>query len=176
MIRVVQFLNQIQAGLGGDERMDLQPSSKNGAVGMGMILKTMLMRNGAALVGTVICGDHYFLQNKEKAMSELSTMVLSFHADVVICGPALNHKRFGECCGYFAEHLRDQCGLPAFAAMAEESTGTPMFRNKIYVIKTPKVGGSGLNNSLKKMADFAVKLASNGKIGSPEEEGYFSQN
>lgn len=175
MIRVVQFLNQIQAGLGGDERMDIEPQFQNGALGMGMLLKTMLMRKGATIVGTVICGDNYFLQHKETAMEKLSDMVKNAKADVVICGPALNHKRFGECCGYFTEYMRDKCGIPAFAAMAKESTGTPIFRQKIYIIETPKVGGTGLNISLKKIADFAVKMATNGKIGTPEEEGYFSQ-
>lgn len=175
MIKVVQFLNQIQAGLGGDERMDIEPQSQNGAIGMGMLLKTGLMRKNADLVGTIVCGDHYFLQNKEEAAGKLFEMVRAFHADVVICGPALNHKRFGECCGYFAEYLETH-DIPSFAAMAKESTGTPLFRKKIYIIETPKVGGSGLNTSLRKMADFAVKLASGGRIGTPEEEGYFSQD
>lgn len=176
MIKAVQFLNQIQAGLGEDERMDIEPQSQRGAVGTGMLLRNMLVRKGADIVGTVICGDHYFLENKEQAMKKLGKMVKALNADVVICGPALNHKRFGECCGYFAEYVRDQCGIPAFAAMAEESTGTPIFRKKVYIIKTPKKGGSGLNIALRKMADFAVKLASKEKIGTPEEEGYFSQD
>ena len=176
MIRIVQFLNQIQAGLGGDERMDIEPESQSGAVGMGMLLRTMLLRQGADISGTVICGDHYFLENKEKAMKRLAEMVKAFNADAVICGPALNHKRFGECCGFFAEYLRDCCGIPAFAAMAKESTGVPAFRKKVYIVETPKVGSAGLNSSLKKIAAFAVKLALKKKIGTPEKEGYFPQN
>ena len=176
MIRVVQFLNQIQAGLGSDERMDIGPQMENGAIGTGMLLRTMLMRQQANIVGTVICGDNYFLQNKESAIKELSDMVKNFKADVVICGPALNHKRFGECCGYFAEYMRDECSIPAFAAMAKESTGTPAFRKRVYIIETPKAGGAGLNSSLRKIAKFAVKLANKDLIGTPSEEGYFSQD
>ncbi|HCR43389.1 MAG TPA: glycine/betaine/sarcosine/D-proline family reductase selenoprotein B [Ruminococcaceae bacterium] len=175
MIRVVQFLNQIQSGMGGDESMDIKPQSQRGAVGMGMLLKTMLMKKGADIVGTVICGDNYFLRNKASAMKELSDMVISYKADVVICGPALNHKRFGECCGYFASYMTEQLDTPAFAAMSKESTGTPAFKDKVYIIETPNVGGSGLNTSLRKMADFAVKMASKTEIGTAEEEGYFPQ-
>lgn len=175
MIKIVQFLNQIQAGLGGDERMDIEPQAQKGAVGMGMLLKSILLRSGADIVGTVICGDNYFLEHKECAMKDLSDMIKKLGADVVICGPALNHKRYGECCGYLAEYLNQQCDIPSFAAMSAESTGTPLFRKKVYIIETPKVGGTGLNNSLRKIASFAIKIAKGEKIGTPQDEGYFPQ-
>lgn len=173
MIRVVQFLNQIQAGLGGDEQMDVQPQSERGAVGMGMLLRTILMRNGADIVGTVICGDNYFLEDRAEAIPLVMKQIDKFQPDVVLCGPALNHKRYGECCGWLADYLIRERHIPAFAAMAASSTGTPLFRNKIYIIETPKVGGTGLNASLKKIAAFAVKLAKKESVGTPEEEGYF---
>ncbi len=50
MIRVVQFLNQIQAGLGGDERMDIEPRAEQGAVGMGMLSRISLARSSAATI------------------------------------------------------------------------------------------------------------------------------
>ena len=40
MIKAIQFLNQVQAGFGGDERMDIKPQFQNGAIGTGMILKS----------------------------------------------------------------------------------------------------------------------------------------
>ncbi|QAT41215.1 glycine/betaine/sarcosine/D-proline family reductase selenoprotein B [Clostridium sp. JN-9] len=175
MIRVVQFLNQVQAGLGEDERMDIKPQAQNGAVGMGMLLKTMLMRNGADIIGTIVCGDNYFLQNKEEAIEEILKMIEKFKADVVVCGPALDYKRYGECCGYLVEAIENKLNIPAFAAMSKESTGTELFRKKVYIIETPKRGGTGLNNSLRKIAGFAVKLAEGKTIGSSKEEGYFAR-
>lgn len=175
MIRIVQFLNQIQAGLGGDEQMDTKPQSVGGAVGTGMLLRAMLIRNGADIVGTVICGDHYFLENKSEAIRLVTEQIDRFHPDAVVCGPALSHKRFGECCGWLAESLTKEHHLPAFAAMAASSTGTPLFRDRVYIVETPKVGGTGLNASLKKVANFAVKLATGQPVGSPEQEGYFRQ-
>lgn len=175
MIRIVQFLNQVQAGLGGDEQMDVKPQSVSGAVGMGMLMRGMLLRSGADIVGTVICGDHYFLENRPEAVRLVAEQIDRFGPDVVVCGPALSHKRFGECCGWMAEYLEKERHVPAFAAMAASSTGTPIFRDRVYIIETPKVGGTGLNSSLKKIANFAVKLATRQPIGSPEEEGYFRQ-
>ncbi|MGH4123732.1 MAG: glycine/betaine/sarcosine/D-proline family reductase selenoprotein B [Clostridium sp.] len=173
MIRIVQFLNQVQAGLGGDEQMDIKPQSQNGAVGMGMLLKTISMKNGADIVGTVTCGDNYFMQNKESAIEEIIDMIKKFNADVVICGPALNYKRYGECCGHLTLCIQDKLKIPSFAAMSKDSTGTEMFRKKIHIIETPNRGGVGLNSSLRKISGFAIKLAKGEAIGTSKEEGYF---
>ncbi len=175
MIRMVQFLNQVQAGLGGDEQMDIEPQSQNGSVGMGMLLKTISMKNGADIIGTVTCGDNYFLENREKATEEIIDMIKKFRADVVICGPALNYKRYGECCGHLVLSIRDKLNIPAFAAMSKDSTGTELFRKQIHIIETPNRGGVGLNNSLKKISNFAIKLAKGQVIGTPKEEGLFSR-
>lgn len=174
MFRIVQFLNQVQAGLGGDERMDIKPQAQNGAVGMGMLLKSISMVNGADIIGTVTCGDNYFLENKEKAIEDISDMIKKFNANVVICGPALNYKRYGECCGYLALSIQDKLNIPVFAAMSKDSTGTELFRKQIYIIETPNRGGTRLNKSLRKISNFAVKLAKGEAIGT-SEEGYFSR-
>lgn len=175
MIRIVQFLNQVQAGLGGDEQMDIKPRSQNGAVGMGMLLKTISMKNGGDIIGTVICGDNYFLQNKEKATKDILDMIKKFNADVVICGPALNYKRYGECCGHLTLSIQDKLNIPSFAAMAKDSTGTEIFRKEINIIETPNRGGIGLNSSLKKISSFAIKLAKGEAIGTYSKEGLFSR-
>jgi len=175
MLRIVQFLNQVQAGLGGDESMDIKPQSQNGAVGMGMLLKTISMRNGADIIGTITCGDNYFLENKESATEEILDMIVKFNADVVLCGPALNYKRYGECCGHLTLSVQDKLKIPTFAAMSKDSTGTELFRKKIDIIETPNRGGIGLNSSLKKISNFAIKLAKGEEIGTPETEGLFSR-
>jgi glycine/betaine/sarcosine/D-proline reductase family selenoprotein B len=173
MIRIVQFLNQVQAGLGGDEQMDIKPQSQNGAIGMGMLLKTISMKNGADIVGTITCGDNYFLENKEKATDEILEMIKKFDASVVICGPALNYKRYGECCGHLTLSIQDRLDIPSFAAMSKDSTGTEIFRKKINIIQTPNRGGVGLNSSLRKISGFAIKLAKGEAIGNSIEEGLF---
>ncbi|MEG6568504.1 glycine/betaine/sarcosine/D-proline family reductase selenoprotein B [Thermoanaerobacterium thermosaccharolyticum] len=175
MIKAVQFLNQVQAGYGTDEKMNMEPQSQFGAIGLGMLLKNTMMRNGGDIIGTVICGDNYFLENKDEAIEKLLSMIKEFNPDVVICGPALNYKRYGDCCGYLTEAVIEKLNIPAFAAMSKDNTGTELFRKKIYIIETPNRGGIGLNDSLRKISKFAVKLAQGQPIGTPEEDGYFPQ-
>lgn len=176
MIRVVQFLNQVQAGFGSDEKMNIEPTCQRGATGLGMLLKANLLRNGGDIVGTIICGDNYFLEHREEAITKILNLIKDFKPDVVICGPALNYKRYGDCCGYLTEAVIDRLGIPAFAAMAKDSTGTESFRNKIYIIQTPGRGSGGLNESLRKISRFASKLANKQPIGSAEEDGYFPRD
>ncbi len=173
MIKVVQFLNQVQAGFGGDEKMNIPPTAQRGGAGLGMLLKSTLMRYGGDITGTIICGDNYFLENREKATEEILDFIKKLNPDVVLCGPALNYKRYGECCGYLVEAVQEKLQKPAFAAMAADSTGTEIFRKKIYIVKTPGRGGTGLNESLRNIASFACKLAKGEPIGSAEQEGYF---
>lgn len=175
MIKVVLFLNQVLSGFGEDERMNIAPLLFKGAAGPGMILRPKLKPLGADIVGTLICGDNYFLENKEEAINSLLDMITKLGADIVICGPALNYKRYGECCGHLAKAIEERLNIRAFAAMAPDSTGTEMFRKELYIIKTPGRGGIGLNDSLKKITNFAVKLAKKQPIGSFSEEGYFSR-
>jgi glycine reductase len=175
MIRVVMFLNQVLVGYGGDERMNIPPQMIKGAVGPGMILKPRLAELGAEAAGVVVCGDNYFLKNKEDTLNILIDMIKELKADVVVAGPALDYKRYGECCGHLVKALEARTKIPAFAAMAVNSSGTEMFRKDMYIIETPRVGGLGLNASLKRICSLAVKMAKNETIGSSSQEGYFSR-
>lgn len=58
-IRVVHYINQFFAGIGGEEKADIPPELREGIVGPGMALNKAF--NGEAeIVATVICGDSYF--------------------------------------------------------------------------------------------------------------------
>ena len=64
--RVVHYINQFYAGIGGEEKADYQPEIRDGVVGPGMALKKALGAE-AEVVATVVCGDSYFASNMDKA-------------------------------------------------------------------------------------------------------------
>ena len=64
-LRVVHYINQFFAQIGGEEMADYKPEYREGVVGPGMALKAAF-GDEAEIVGTVICGDSYFNENLER--------------------------------------------------------------------------------------------------------------
>ena len=62
-LRVVHYINQFFAGIGGEEKADTPAELRVGEVlGPGMALKANFGDN-AEIVATIICGDSYFAEN-----------------------------------------------------------------------------------------------------------------
>src|SRR5689334_3427992 len=66
-IAVVHYINQFFAGIGGEDRADQPPVHRAGPVGPGVALATRLGDRGR-VVGTVICGDNYFVEHQDVAI------------------------------------------------------------------------------------------------------------
>lgn len=169
-LRVVHYINQFFAQIGGEEKADYKPESREGFIGPGMAFKAAF-GDEAEIVGTVICGDSYFNENLETATKEVLEMISSFKPDLVIAGPAFNAGRYGMACGTVAQEVKEQLGIPAITGMYPENPGVDSFIKEIYIIET-KNSAAGMRDAVKVMAPFALKLAKGEKIGASKEEGY----
>jgi glycine reductase len=58
-LRVVHYINNFFAGIGGEEKADIAPEVRDGVVGPGLALDKAFGEE-AEVVATVICGDSYF--------------------------------------------------------------------------------------------------------------------
>ena len=72
--KVVHYINQFFAGIGGEEMAGHKPESRKGFVGPGQAFNAILAPD-AEIVGTVICGDTYFADNLEKAEKEVLDLI-----------------------------------------------------------------------------------------------------
>jgi betaine reductase len=169
-IRVVHYINQFFAGIGGEEKADYKPEVREEAVGPGMALNAEF-KGEAEIVATVICGDSYFNENIEKAKTEILDMVKKYNPDLFIAGPAFNAGRYGVACATITDAVQNQLGIPALTAMYEENPGVDMFKKSIYIVPT-KNSAAGMRDAIKKMVPLALKLAKGEEIGSPKEENY----
>src|SRR5262249_61991205 len=97
-MRVVHYLNQFFAGIGGEAEADTPPLARAGAVGPGVALERALGGEGV-IVGTVICGDGLFADRVERTASEVLGLIEGFRPDAVVAGPAFNAGRYGLACG-----------------------------------------------------------------------------
>lgn len=173
MIRVVHYINQFFANIGGEEMAHVAPEVREGVVGPGMALNKAF--NGEAeVVGTVICGDSYFAENQDKAEAEILEMIKKFNPDVVIAGPAFNAGRYGTACGAVGKKVQDELNIPVVTGMYIENPGADMFKKDMYVIST-KNSAAGMRDAAPKMAALALKLAKGEAVGSPNDEGYLER-
>ena len=170
-IKVVHYINQFFANIGGEEKADYPAELRKGeAVGPGMALMAAF-GDEAEIIGTVVCGDSYFNENMEKAKADILAMVKELAPDVFIAGPAFNAGRYGVACGTMADAVQEELGIPAVTGMYEENPGADMFKSKVYMIAT-KNSAAGMRDAVKKIAPLAVKLAKGEPIGASIEEGY----
>lgn len=170
-LKVVHYINQFFAQIGGEEKADYPVELRVGeVVGPGMAL-TQNFKDDAEIIATIVCGDSYFNENLEKAKAEILEMVKEQAPDIFIAGPAFNAGRYGVACGTIAAAVQEELGIPSITGMYVENPGADMFKNQVYMIST-KNSAAGMRDAVKKMAPLAVKLGRGEKIGSSAEEGY----
>ena len=131
--RVVHYINQFFAQIGGEEMAHVQPEYREGPVGPGLAFNASFGEH-AEIVGTVICGDSYFNENMEEAKAELIEMIDAAKPDLFIAGPAFNAGRYGVACGAIAEAVQQQLNIPVLTGMYEENPGADMYKTNVYII------------------------------------------
>ena len=170
-IKVVHYINQFFAQVGGEEKADYPAELRIGeAVGPGLAF-TAGFKEEAEIIATIVCGDSYFNENLEKAKKDILAMVKEQAPDVFIAGPAFNAGRYGVACGTIAAAVQEELGIPAVSGMYVENPGADMFKNQIYMVST-KNSAAGMRDAVSKMAPLALKLAKGESVGASAEEGY----
>ena len=112
-IKVVHYINQFFAQIGGEEKADYPAELRVGEiVGPGQAL-TQQFGEEAEIVATIVCGDSYFNENLDKAKADILEMVKSQNPDIFIAGPAFNAGRYGVACGTICDAVQEELGIPA---------------------------------------------------------------
>ena len=169
--RVVHYLNQFFAGIGGEEKTSIPPLIREGAVGPGKPLQQALGEEGE-IVATVVCGDDYFAENIETTAAKVVELISLYKPDVFIAGPAFNAGRYGIACGASCSAISEKLGIPVVTAMYQENPALELYRKRVYII--PTAGSfTGMKEAILRMAGFVLKLGLGQEIGLPQEEGYF---
>lgn len=165
--RVVHYINQFYAGIGGEEKAGTAPFKEDGPKGPGVGLNPQL--NDAEIVGTVVCGDDYFNETGS-ALSEVMDMIKSYEPDLVVLGPAFNAGRYGIACGKVGAAVMEELEIPAVSGLYEENPGTDMYKKLLYVTK---VGDSAaaMRDAIPTIANLANKLLAGEEVD-PEADNY----
>lgn len=169
-IKIVHYINQFFAQIGGEEKADYKPELRQGAVGPGLAIAAGF-KDEAEIVATVICGDSYFNENLESAKKEVLDMIKSQNPDLFIAGPAFNAGRYGVACGTITAAVKKELGIPAITGMYIENPGADMFKNEVYIIST-KNNAAGMKDAAAKIVTLAKKMIKGEEIGASCEDGF----
>lgn len=169
-LRIVHYINQFFAQIGGEEKADIPAELREGIVGPGSAFQAAF-KGEAEIVATIICGDSYFGENESKAKAEIIEMVKGQKPDLFIAGPAFNAGRYGYACGTIAKAVKEELGIPVLTGMYIENPGVDQAKNDVLIVST-KNSAAGMRDAVSKMAPLALKLAKGEPIGASIEEGY----
>jgi glycine reductase complex component B subunit gamma len=168
-LRVMHYLNQFFAGIGGEDAANIPPRLQNGAVGSGRALQHILQGEGT-VIATVICGDNYLNDERNKALAAIVAMLQEHKPDVLIAGPAFESGRYGLACVEVCKAAQ-RARIPALAGMHPDNPGVESSRPAVLVIPT---GASPvqMQAALSAMARLAIKLGRQEPLGPAEVEGF----
>lgn len=169
MKKAIHYINQFFAGIGGEDTADYKPEIREGVVGPGLALNSMI---DAEVTHTIICGDNYMGSNTEEAIKEILSFLEGKEFDIFIAGPAFQAGRYGVACGSICKAVKEKFNVPVLTSMNEENPGVDMFKKDMYIFKGGK-SSAKLRDDVKVVAAFANKILNGEKTGSADEEGFF---
>jgi glycine reductase len=169
-IRVIHYLNQFFAQVGGENKADTGLGFKDGAVGPGRALEQALGDNGE-VVATVYCGDNYFAEHQEELIDNICRRIGAYKPDLLVAGPAFESGRYGIACGAICQAVQARLGLAAVAGMDEDNVGASLFQKNVCIVNSG-ISIARMVPTLQRMAALGVKLAHGQPLGKPADEGY----
>lgn len=159
-MKIVMIFDQIQSGLGTKDDTMVPLTGKKDPIGPAVMMEPFLKEVDGHVVACLCCGNGTYLADPDEVSRKLCAMVSKLKPDVVLCGPAFNFMDYAAMSARVAYDINQTTPVRAFAAMSEENKDTiAAYRDKIAIVKMPKKGGLGLNESLKHMCAYARALA-----------------
>ena len=171
--KIVHYLNQFFAGIGGEDRADYKPEVREEVLGPGMALKAGLGED-YEIVATVICGDNYFGENLDLATDTIIDMVKKYNPDVFVAGPAFNAGRYGVACGTICKAVEERLGVPVLSGMYIENPGADMFKKDVILVETGNSAAT-MKKAVPKFVNLIEKMATGAEILGPKIEGYLER-
>ena len=176
-VRVMHYINQFFAGMGGEDKADVPLGSLQGAAGPGKRLQ-QLLGDAAEIVVTTYCGDDYFNEHHDEVLPSILKTAQDHNIKVVVAGPAFNAGRYGFACIEVGHFMSTSSNLDCVTGMSIDNPGLAGYKQykdkKVFCLPTAE-GVTGMEDALSRMAKFALKLADGSALGPAADEGYIGR-
>ena len=163
MVKILHYLNQFFAGIGGEEKAGQDVLFIAGAVGAGVVIEKAFKARGVEY-GTIVCGDNYFHEHEEATLQAIRAAVERFQPDIFLAGPAFNAGRYGLACAKVSSWVRDYRRIPALTGMHEDNPGTKEIGRHVFVLQTG-ASAAAMQESLKRFSLLIERLLANDQTG-----------
>ena len=163
-VRVVHYVNQFFAGIGGEEAANTNIEVRNGPIGAARALQQAL---GAA---TIVGGDNFVAEEAERAATSIRAALVTLSPDVVVAGPAFDSGRYGLACALACTQAQE-FGIKAVTAMYPDNPGFTNHRRELICVPT-SANVVEMGAAMASLARLALTLGSGRELGSTDEEGY----
>ena len=167
--KVVHYINQFFAQIGGEEMAHVAPELREGPVGPGTAFNAA-WKGEAEIVKTIVCGDSYFAEHEADAKAQVMEWLKAEKPDFFIAGPAFNAGRYGYACATIAAAVQEELGIPVLTGMYEENPGADL-KNKVLIYATTN-SAAGMRKAAPGMAALSLKMMKGEELGASCEEGY----
>ncbi len=168
-VRVVHYVNQFFAGIGGEEMAHVGISLASEVVGASRALQQALGTQGT-LLGTIIGGDNYVSEQRAEAIAAITGHLQKLRPDVVMAGPAFNAGRYGLACAEVCKTAQ-ALGLKAVTGMHPENPGTLSYPSELFIVPTAATSVD-MPTALAAMVRLVLKLSRGEELGPAQVEGY----
>ncbi len=164
MVRIVHYINQFFAGIGGEDSASAGPALVEGPVGPGRRLADLLAPDHE-VVATVWCGDDAAPTMAERIVE----LALTVQPDLIVAGPAFTSGRYGLSCARVAAAAQAS-GVSAIASMHEDNPGLDEAGSAPVVASGPVARHMAASldrvaGAVRQLAGGATLTASDGRIG-----------
>lgn len=169
MIRVVHYVNQFFAGIGGEDKADAPFEVREGAVGPGRALE-MIFGDEAKIVRTLVCGDNEFHANPETNLAAITAVIAETAPDVVLAGPAFNAGRYGLACAAVCVAASEELGIPAVTGVFPEAPAVDVYGTRAVMVATG-ASAAGMKAALERLSNLGMRLARGEGLLPADEDG-----
>lgn len=156
MAKILHYLNQFFAQIGGEEKAGQEVVFIPRPVGLGTEIHYSLKRYGVEFA-TIACGDNYFHEQEKVALRSIAEILDRYSPDIFFAGPAFNAGRYGLACAKLCSLVQEARRIPAFTGMYEDNPGTKEVGRHLLVIQTAS-SVTGMREALKKFTDLLELL------------------
>jgi betaine reductase len=169
-VRIVHYINQFFAGIGGEEKGSSPLEHCEGPKGPGIGLMQQV-GGEAEIIRTIWCGDNLVNQEPERILAGIADLIREAKPDVVVAGPAFNAGRYGLACGMVGRLCSQTLKVPVVIGLFPENPAVEICRKDAWIWPCAETA-VGMRKDLPGLSRIAVKLGQASTLGPAIEEGY----